>query len=114
MKAARLLGFSSQSHTKGDLYRPTAISPLGGCDLELTAIQHTLPKKELTQSDVDCLNLNIAVPAGTYAHSKLPVFVFIHGGGLMIGANSWPQFDYERFVKLSIDSGLPIVAVSIK
>ncbi|GLB02197.1 hypothetical protein AtubIFM57258_003539 [Aspergillus tubingensis] len=92
---------------------PTAISPLGGCDLELSAIQHTLPKKELTQSDVDCLNLNIAVPAGTSAHSKLPVFVFIHGGGLMIGANSWPQFDYERFVKLSIDSGLPIVAVSI-
>ncbi|TPR04292.1 tRNA-splicing endonuclease subunit sen54 N-term family protein [Aspergillus niger] len=92
---------------------PTAISPLGGCDLELSAIQHTLPKKELTQSDVDCLNLNIAAPAGTPAHSKLPVFVFIHGGGLMIGANSWPQFDYERFVKLSIDNELPIVAVSI-
>ncbi|GKZ32646.1 hypothetical protein AbraIFM66950_002171 [Aspergillus brasiliensis] len=92
---------------------PTAISPLGGCDLELSAIQHTLPKKELTQSDVDCLNLNIAVPAGTSAHLKLPVFVFIHGGGLMIGANSWPQFDYERFVKLSIDNKLPIVAVSI-
>ncbi|GKZ68625.1 hypothetical protein AnigIFM50267_003364 [Aspergillus niger] len=92
---------------------PTAISPLGGCDLELSAIQHTLPKKELTQSDVECLNLNIAVPAGTPAHSKLPVFVFIHGGGLMIGANSWPQFDYERFVKLSIDNELPIVAVSI-
>ncbi|GKZ80228.1 hypothetical protein AnigIFM56816_004445 [Aspergillus niger] len=92
---------------------PTAISPLGGCDLELSAIQHTLPKKELTQSDVDCLNLNIAVPAGIPAHSKLPVFVFIHGGGLMIGANSWPQFDYERFVKLSIDNELPIVAVSI-
>ncbi|BCR90256.1 putative carboxylesterase [Aspergillus chevalieri] len=92
---------------------PTAISPLFGCDLELSAIQHTLPKKELQQSEVDCLNLNIAVPAGTTASSKLPVFVFIHGGGLMIGANSWPQFDYARFVRLSVEKKLPVVAVSI-
>ncbi|RJE26204.1 Carboxylesterase [Aspergillus sclerotialis] len=92
---------------------PTAVSPLFGCDLELGAIQHTLPKKDLPQSDLDCLNLNIAVPAGTTATSRLPVFVFIHGGGLIIGANSWPQFDYARFVKLSAEMNLPIVAVSI-
>lgn len=35
-------------------------------------------------SDIDGLNLNISVPAvagGLDADSKLPVFVFIHGGG---------------------------------
>ena len=32
----------------------------------------------------------------------------------MIGANSWPQFDYARFVKLSVEMNLPVVAVSIK
>ncbi|KAL5362032.1 Alpha/Beta hydrolase protein [Aspergillus floccosus] len=92
---------------------PTTVSPLFGCDLELSAIQHTLPKKDLPQSDLDCLNLNISVPQGTTASSKLPVFLFIHGGGLIIGANSWPQFDNTRFVQLSMEKSLPIVAVSI-
>jgi carboxylesterase type B len=93
---------------------PTAVSLPVGCDLELSHVQHTLPKKELPQSDLDCLNLNIAVPADLTPSSRLPVFLFIHGGGLVIGANSWPQFDYGRFVKLSIEKNLPIVAVSVK
>ncbi|EAW16306.1 putative carboxylesterase [Aspergillus fischeri NRRL 181] len=92
---------------------PTALSPSFGCDFELGHIQHILPKKELPQSDLNCLNLNITVPAGTTATSKLPVFLFIHGGGLVLGANSWPQFDYARFVKLSVEKNLPIVAVSM-
>ncbi|KAL2820906.1 Alpha/Beta hydrolase protein [Aspergillus cavernicola] len=92
---------------------PTAVSPPIGCDLELAHVQHTLPNKELPQSDLDCLNLNIAVPTDLTSSSRLPVFLFIHGGGLVIGANSWPQFDYTRFVKLSIEKNLPIVAVSV-
>ncbi|GIC87941.1 putative carboxylesterase [Aspergillus udagawae] len=92
---------------------PTALSPSFGCDFELGHIQHILPKKELPQSDLNCLNLNITVPAGTTEISKLPVFLFIHGGGLVLGANSWPQFDYARFVKLSVEKNLPIVAVSM-
>ncbi|RDW76746.1 putative carboxylesterase [Aspergillus mulundensis] len=92
---------------------PTAVSLPVGCDLELMHVQHTLPKKELPQSDLDCLNLNIAVPADTTSSSRLPVFLFIHGGGLVIGANSWPQFDYSRLVQLSVEKKLPIVAVSI-
>ncbi|PYI31977.1 carboxylesterase [Aspergillus indologenus CBS 114.80] len=92
---------------------PTALSPSFGCDLELSIIQHTLPKKPLPQSDVDCLNFNIAIPSDTTTDARLPVFVFIHGGGLFIGANSWPQFDLERLVALSVSNGLPIVAVSI-
>ncbi|KAJ1706347.1 carboxylesterase [Aspergillus flavus] len=92
---------------------PTAISPSFGCEVELAAIQHKLAAKELTQSGIDCLNLNIAVPEGTTASSKLPVFFFIHGGGLQIGANSWPQLEFKRFVKLSADKNLPVIAVSI-
>ncbi|KAL2856175.1 Alpha/Beta hydrolase protein [Aspergillus pseudodeflectus] len=92
---------------------PAAVSLPIGCDLELSHIQNALPKKDLPQSDLDCLNLNIAVPANVTSSSRLPVFLFIHGGGLVIGANSWPQFDYARLVKLSIEKNLPIVAVSI-
>ncbi|KAL2809418.1 Alpha/Beta hydrolase protein [Aspergillus granulosus] len=92
---------------------PTAVSLPIGCDLELTHVQKTLPKKDLPQSDLDCLNLNIAVPANVTSASRLPVFLFIHGGGLVIGSNSWPQFDYTRLVKLSKEKNLPIVAVSV-
>lgn len=83
-------------------------------DLELSTIQHSLPKKVLSQSDVDCLNLNIAMPAGTSPSSRLPVFVFIPDGGFTLGANSWPQYDLKRFVALSVEKKLPVVAVSIK
>ncbi|OQD69775.1 hypothetical protein PENPOL_c002G10596 [Penicillium polonicum] len=92
---------------------PTAVSLPTGCEIELNVIQHSLPKKQLIQSDLDCLNLNITLPSGTTPSSKLPVFLFIHGGGLVIGANSWPQFDFARFVKLSEERGLSIVGVSI-
>lgn len=32
----------------------------------------------------------------------------------MLGANSWPQFDYGQFARLSVEKKLPVVAVSIK
>ncbi|KAL6232491.1 hypothetical protein BDW75DRAFT_247123 [Aspergillus navahoensis] len=92
---------------------PTAISPQQGCDLEYSIMQKDLPKGDLPQSGTKCLNLNVTVPAGVDSTSKLPVFVFIHGGGFNIGANSWPQFNFARFVKLSARLGLPVVAVTI-
>ncbi|EED13169.1 carboxylesterase, putative [Talaromyces stipitatus ATCC 10500] len=92
-------------------YGPTAASPVNGCDLEQSFVQKALPKQELPQSDTECLNLNIAVPEGTTSTSKLPVLLFIHGGGLHIGANSWPQFDWTRVIKLSVEKGVPILAV---
>ena len=96
------------------LARPTALSPPIGCDIELGHAQHTLPTKDLYQSDLDCLNLNIAVSSNTTPDSKLPVLFYIHGGGLFIGANSWPQYDLTRFVKLSAERKLPVVVVAIK
>lgn len=95
-------------------YSPTTASLINGCDFEQSAIQHTLPRKELSQSDTECLNLNIAVPEGTTPTSKLPVLLFIHGGGLNIGANSWPQFGWTRVINLSVENGTPILAVGPK
>lgn len=54
------------------------------------------------------------MPEGTTSASKLPVLLFIHGGGLSIGANSWPQFDWTRVIKLSVEKGVPILAVGPK
>jgi carboxylesterase type B len=95
-------------------HRPTALSPPIGCQLELSHVQQSLPSKDLAQSDVDCLNLNIAVPSNATPSSNLPVLFFIHGGGLFIGANSWPQNDLGRLVNLSVERNVPVVMVAIK
>ena len=42
--------------------------------------------------DEDCLNLNIWTPAAN-ANARLPVMVFLHGGGYHVGAGSEAQFD---------------------
>jgi para-nitrobenzyl esterase len=39
----------------------------------------------------DCLFLNVYVPADSNAGSKLPVMVWIHGGGYTVGASSEPR-----------------------
>lgn len=36
----------------------------------------------------DCLNLNVYVPSSASSSQKLPVMVFIHGGGLVFDSNS--------------------------
>ncbi|KAI4700875.1 hypothetical protein J4E81_003839 [Alternaria sp. BMP 2799] len=65
-------------------------------------------------SHSECLNLNITVPSlPTETNSALPVMVFIHGGGLIMGANSWPQWDPARLVKMSADIGMPMIVVSV-
>jgi len=85
-----------------------------GCDIEFGFIQKELTPPAFSQSELDGLNLNVTVPAGTTAGKKLPVFVFIHGGGFFIGGNSWPQYDLAKFVELSIELGEPIIGIGIK
>ncbi|PIL28506.1 hypothetical protein GSI_08544 [Ganoderma sinense ZZ0214-1] len=58
----------------------------------------------------DCLNLNVIVPANATADSKLPVAVWIYGGGFQVGSNIHPG---ENIVARSIDLGNPIVYVSV-
>lgn len=74
-------------------------------------MQHTLSKKELHQSGVDCLNLNITVPSDTTASSKLPVFLFTEDICLVLALG---RHNFTRFVRLSTEKKLPIVAVSFK
>ncbi|KAL5371542.1 hypothetical protein DPSP01_014193 [Paraphaeosphaeria sporulosa] len=66
-------------------------------------------------SGTECLNLNITVPSsiGPAKTRKLPVMVFIHGGGYMMGSNYAPYFDPSRLVALSVELGTPVIVVSI-
>jgi len=66
-------------------------------------------------SDVNGLNLNIYVPTeGLTSSSNLPVFAFIHGGGFNGGSSSFPPYDMTRFIRLSIEKSMPVIAVSLK
>jgi carboxylesterase type B len=61
---------------------------------------------------MECLTLNIVTPKNI--QHPVPVFVFIHGGGFSIGANSWPQCDPTRLVELSIEKNTPVIGINIK
>lgn len=89
---------------------------MDGCAFEQTTlIQCDIgpAAHEPKMSGTECLNLNITVPDIEHAQ-KLPVMVWIHGGGFVMGANYWPQYDPSRLVKISVEAGMPVIVVSIK
>ncbi|KAF1942622.1 para-nitrobenzyl esterase [Clathrospora elynae] len=64
--------------------------------------------------EFECLHLNVTVPkSASSVGSGLPVFVWVHGGGLSMGSNSWPQYDVRGFVERSVDIGKPVIGVSV-
>src|SRR5215813_5933792 len=57
---------------------------------------HTCPQGRATDSE-DCLFLNVYTPSTATARSKLPVFIWIHGGALVSGAGS----DYDPSIMVA-------------
>ncbi|KAK3655686.1 hypothetical protein LTR56_003335 [Elasticomyces elasticus] len=86
-----------------------------GAQHEQDLIQHRLPETDVHFLETEGLNLNITVPASHdfEKDGKLPIFLFIHGGGFMVSSASYPQYDMARFVRLSIARDLPIIAISM-
>jgi para-nitrobenzyl esterase len=74
---------------------PQAPSPGQGSIVAAT-IGHTCTQGRATDSE-DCLFLNIYTPSTATARSKLPVFIWIHGGALVNGAGS----DYDPSVMVA-------------
>lgn len=62
-----------------------------------------------------CLHVNVTVPKSVIQGKEkdLPVFVWVHGGGLSMGSNSWPQYDLQKFVDRSVEIGKPVIAVAL-
>lgn len=68
-----------------------------------------LGPEPLQPQSEDCLTLDIYVPYGDYA--DLPVLVWTHGGGYLVGASF--VYDFRPLVRRSVGIGKPFVAVSI-
>ncbi|KAK3615626.1 hypothetical protein LTR56_026484 [Elasticomyces elasticus] len=60
----------------------------------------------------DCLYLNVVRPAG-YEDQDLPIGVWIHGGGLVMGGTADQRYNLSFIVQNSVDIGKPIIGVSI-
>ncbi|KAL1305045.1 hypothetical protein AAFC00_001986 [Neodothiora populina] len=68
---------------------------------------------DVETDELECLNLFIVAPGNISPGQKLPVYVFLHGGGLAFGAGSDPMWDPSRLVAASVSSGKPIIAVNV-
>lgn len=89
---------------------------MDGCAFEQsTLIQCTIGTgPEIPMSSTECLNLNITAPSLPSGMSiAIPVMVFVHGGGFIMGANSWPQYDPARLVRMSAKLGTPVIVVNV-
>jgi carboxylesterase type B len=63
----------------------------------------------------DCLHLRISRPAMATLNSKskLPVVLWVHGGGVVKGSAYDPHFDPTNLINLSVSDGKPIIYVAI-
>ncbi|MDY6999554.1 MAG: carboxylesterase family protein [Actinomycetota bacterium] len=50
----------------------------------------------------DCLTANVWTPAGTAPGAKLPVMVWIYGGGFSIGSSALPDYDGTHFAERGV------------
>ena len=69
---------------------------------------HTCTQGRATDSE-DCLFLNVYTPSNANKHSRLPVFVWIHGGALVNGAGS----DYDPSVMVA-DNDIIVVTINYR
>lgn len=57
--------------------------------------------------------MNVIRPAGVAEDAKLPVAVWIHGGGLEMGGTRDLRYNLTFIVQNSVEIGQPMIAVGI-
>ncbi|CZR65126.1 uncharacterized protein PAC_15026 [Phialocephala subalpina] len=93
------------------------IRPL--CPFPKIAIGHPITQKNLPPQhgyefdEFRCLNLNITCPKDSTPEGGLPVLVWIHGGGNVVGTAADPGYDGAPLVDFSVQKSLPFVLVTV-
>ncbi|KAF2126924.1 alpha/beta-hydrolase [Dothidotthia symphoricarpi CBS 119687] len=65
----------------------------------------------VTNQGEDCLTVNVQRPAGTKADAKLPVLLWVLGGGFELGSTS--MYDGTSLVLESVAQGKPVIFVAV-
>ena len=60
----------------------------------------------------DCLSLNVVRPSGVNESARLPVLVWIYGGGFLEGGSADQRYNMSFLVQESVKIGQPIIGVS--
>ncbi|KAI0392809.1 putative lipase [Xylariaceae sp. FL0594] len=99
-------------HARGTVVDATSYGP--ACPQKLVSGgAHIFAVSDVTEVSEDCLNLVIGRPRGATRHSRLPVMVWIHGGGFWGGQNREATTSPDGLVRESVRNGLPVVSVAI-
>ncbi|KAF2467476.1 para-nitrobenzyl esterase [Lindgomyces ingoldianus] len=111
-------------------FGPSCPQKLGAQAWDLTLVgPHTL-KTEEGQGETErfdefeCLHANVTVPLcalssnlngikGGGPEPGLPVLIWVHGGALSMGSNSWPQYSLSSLVSHAAEIGKPIIGVAL-
>lgn len=82
---------------------------------ECPQLAHAIPPflDETTNMSEDCLHLRIARPVGIRPDEKLPVVLYVHGGGLVKGSCSDSHTEPDRLVQYAMSIGKPIIFVAM-
>lgn len=95
---------------------PSSIQPLGSAKMDAEGNQ--LPTENLgeeSQSELDCLNLQITMPASalsTNTSKKLPVLVFLHGGAFFLGAGTRGYYSGLNAIRTAMNISHPLILVA--
>ncbi|KAE9367282.1 alpha/beta-hydrolase [Stipitochalara longipes BDJ] len=101
---------------------PTPFSPSPGHIFNATAPGHSCPQSaisddpesSITDIDEECLNLNVARPAGRQqGDDLLPVMVWIYGGGLNSGSANARTTAPDGLIRQSVENRLPVLYVAM-
>jgi cholinesterase len=68
---------------------------------------------DLPELGEDCLTVDIVRPTGCHEESKLPVLVWIYGGGFDAGGSADPRYNTSYLVNASMTIRKPIILVAL-
>ncbi|TFY68175.1 hypothetical protein EVJ58_g1151 [Rhodofomes roseus] len=81
-------------------------------DAELFGIsEDNIPVQLLKQNEFECLNLDITCPGSATPELRLPVMLWVHGGGNRGSGSKW-VYDGGAFVQKSMLIGKPVIMIT--